>query len=162
MPSRLSFSFLSQSPAQTRHLGAQLGKHLQVGDLICLQGELGAGKTTLVQGLAEGWGSPDVVTSPTFVLVNIYRRDGNESLFHLDAYRIESAREAAELDLVALLDEGPLVVEWAERIVATLPDHYLWVTLEHRNEEQREVRFAACGPRYESLLRALKAVRIGG
>ncbi len=64
--------FLSYSPAETRQLGARLGALLQPGDLVCLQGELGAGKTTLVQGLAAGWGAQDAVSSPTFVIVNLY------------------------------------------------------------------------------------------
>ena len=81
----------SHSPEQTRRVGMRLGALLQPGDLVCLQGELGAGKTTLVQGVAQGWGSLDPVSSPTFVLVNLYRRPEGSELFHLDAYRLDSA-----------------------------------------------------------------------
>ena len=87
----------------------RLGGMLHTSDLICLQGDLGAGKTTLVQGLAQGWGSLDAVSSPTFVLVNEYRRPDACQLFHMDAYRLESAPEAAELDLE--LDARPRRVD---------------------------------------------------
>ena len=99
----------------------RLGGLLQPGDLICLQGELGAGKTTLVQGMAQGWGSLDAVSSPTFILVNEYRRPNGGQFFHMDAYRLESGLEAAELDLDLMLGEGALVVEWPERISSVLP-----------------------------------------
>src|SRR5512137_1297190 len=110
-----AFEFFSRSPEQTRRLGMRLGALLQAGDLVCLQGELGAGKTTLVQGIAQGWGALDDVSSPTFVLVNAYRRPNLGQLFHFDAYRVESPGEAEELDLDSLLSQGPLVVEWPER-----------------------------------------------
>jgi tRNA threonylcarbamoyladenosine biosynthesis protein TsaE len=151
-----SLEFFSRSPEQTRRLGMRLGKLLQPSDVVCLQGELGAGKTTLVQGLAQGWGAVDPVSSPTFVLVNVYRRPDAGQLFHLDAYRLESAAEAEELDLDTLLEQGPLVVEWAERIAASLPAERLWAELEYVAEEQREMRFAARGERYEHLLEGLR------
>src|SRR5512135_3538255 len=97
-----TLEFFSRSPDQTRRLGVRLGALLQPGDLICLSGDLGAGKTTLVQGVAQGWGSLDTVSSPTFVLVNEYRRPDGAFLFHLDAYRLESEPEAAELDIDGL------------------------------------------------------------
>jgi tRNA threonylcarbamoyladenosine biosynthesis protein TsaE len=156
-----SLEFFSRSPEQTRRLGMRLGKLLQPGDLICLQGDLGAGKTTLVQGLAQGWGAIDPVSSPTFVLVNVYRRPDAGQLFHLDAYRLESAAEAEELDMDALLENGPLVVEWAERITATLPAERLWAQLEYESEEHREMYFAAHGERYAHLLENLRQVFYG-
>src|SRR5512137_2849521 len=94
-----TFEFFSKSPEQTRRLGMRLGALLQPGDLVCLQGDLGAGKTTLVQGMAQGWGALDSVSSPTFVLVNSYRRPDSSPFFHFDAYRIDSPGEAEELDL---------------------------------------------------------------
>ena len=69
-----TLEFFSRSPEQTRRVGMRLGEHLEAGDFICLQGELGAGKTTLAQGLAQGWGTMDSVSSPTFILVNVYQR----------------------------------------------------------------------------------------
>ncbi|MCS6908204.1 MAG: tRNA (adenosine(37)-N6)-threonylcarbamoyltransferase complex ATPase subunit type 1 TsaE [Anaerolineales bacterium] len=148
--------FISRSPAQTRRLGARIGALLQPGDVVCLSGELGSGKTTLVQGIAAGWGSPDPANSPTFVLVNIYRHPVGKRLYHLDAYRLSSPAEAIDLDLEAMLESGPLVVEWADRIQAVLPRENLWITLRWIDEEQRDMVFKANGERYLELLTQLR------
>ena len=139
----------------------RLGGVLEPGDLVCLQGELGAGKTTLVQGMAQGWGSLDPVSSPTFVLVNEYRRLDGSRLFHMDAYRLESGAEAAELDLDWMLSEGALVIEWPERIQSVLPEHAMKISLEPVAEEQRQMRFNARGARYDRMLAALQRVMFG-
>src|SRR5687767_15626144 len=117
-----TMDFFSRSPEQTRRVGSRLGGALQTGDVICLQGELGAGKTTFVQGIAQGWGSLDSVSSPTFILVNMYRRADQGKggatpplLFHMDAYRLESTLEAEQLDLDSMLAQGALLIEWPER-----------------------------------------------
>ncbi|NPV55653.1 MAG: tRNA (adenosine(37)-N6)-threonylcarbamoyltransferase complex ATPase subunit type 1 TsaE [Anaerolineae bacterium] len=157
-----SLEFFSRSPEQTRRLGARMGALLKPGDTLCLQGDLGSGKTTLVQGLAQGWGSLDAVTSPTFVLVNVYRRVSGESLFHLDAYRLEDAREAEDLDIDWMLAEGALVVEWAGRIQAALPDDGLWVTLRWMADEQRGMVFTPRGKRYEKMLADFRKTSFGG
>ena len=151
-----ALEFFSRSPEQTRRLGMRLGALLHPGDLVCLQGDLGAGKTTLVQGVAQGWGALDAVSSPTFVLVNAYRRPDSGQLFHFDAYRIDSPAEAEELDIDALLAQGPLVVEWPERVEPVLPAERLWAWLEYESEEHRAMRFAACGDRYKALLDDLR------
>ncbi|MCJ7723151.1 MAG: tRNA (adenosine(37)-N6)-threonylcarbamoyltransferase complex ATPase subunit type 1 TsaE, partial [Anaerolineales bacterium] len=140
-----SLEFFSRSPEQTRRIGMRLGGLLTAGDVVGLQGELGAGKTTLVQGIAQGWGSLDPVSSPTFILVNIYRRPDGIKLFHLDAYRIESTAEAEELDLDAMLSQGPLVLEWPDRIEAVLPGERLWVKMEDVSDENRQMYFSAHG-----------------
>jgi tRNA threonylcarbamoyladenosine biosynthesis protein TsaE len=144
--------FFSNSPSQTRRLGIQLGTALQVGDVVCLQGELGSGKTTLVQGLAAGWGSSDRVTSPSFVLVNVYSRGDGARLSHLDAYRLESAAEAEALDIDELLTRGPLVVEWAEKIDEVLPGERLWLKLFWVEEERRRFEIVPQGAYYETML----------
>ena len=156
-----SLDFISRSPEQTRRIGIRLGGLLQSGDLVCLQGELGAGKTTLVQGMAQGWGALDSVSSPTFVLVNIYRRAGDGQFFHMDAYRIGSASEGEELDLITMLSEGPLLIEWADRLTGILPDERLWVTLEHVGEEHRQMRFVARGSHYDALVTELRQSMFG-
>lgn len=156
-----TFEFFSRSPEQTRRIGMRLGSVLEPGDLVCLQGELGAGKTTLVQGMAQGWGSLDPVSSPTFVLVNEYRRSDGSRLFHMDAYRLESGAEAAELDLDWMLAEGALVIEWAERVQSILPLHSLKINLDPVAEEQRQMRFTARGSRYDRVLAQLQHVMFG-
>lgn len=147
-----SLEYISRSAEQTRRVGMRLGAHLRPGDLICLNGELGSGKTTLVQGIAAGWGSLDAVSSPTFVLVNVYRRPGEQNFFHLDAYRLGSALEAEDLDLDSLLEAGPMVVEWAERIQAALPPENLEIRLNYVNQDQRDLLVIARGPRNIALL----------
>lgn len=150
--------FISRSPEQTRRAGMRLGTMLHPGDVICLVGDLGAGKTTLVQGIASGWGSLDAASSPTFVLVNVYRRSGDtphsgeQRLYHLDAYRLKGASEAEDLDLDTLLTNGPLVVEWAERIQSALPAEHLWINLHYIDENQRDLLITAHGRRYQNML----------
>ena len=156
-----SLDFISRSPEQTRRIGMRLGGLLAAGDLVCLQGELGAGKTTLAQGVAQGWGALDSVSSPTFVLVNVYRRAGDGQFFHMDAYRIESAPEGEELDLVTMLGEGPLLIEWAERLESILPAERMWIQLEHVSEEHRQMRCVARGERYDELVAELRQSMFG-
>ena len=154
--------FFSRSPEQTRRIGMRLGSALQAGDLICLQGDLGAGKTTFVQGIAQGWGSQDSVSSPTFILVNMYRRADGSQLFHMDAYRLDSTPEAEELDLDSMLAESALIVEWPERMDGLIPAERLWVELEHVADEEREMKFNARGKRYDELLGVLRHAVVGG
>ena len=154
-PARI-FDVLSHSPEQTRALGMRLGALLQPGDVVCLQGELAAGKTTFVQGLAQGRGSLDAVSSPTFILVNVYRRPDGGQLFHFDTYRLDSAPEAEELDIDSMLLQGALVIEWPERMQSVLPAARLWVKLEHVDEAQRALHFEAQGRRAAELLEEIR------
>lgn len=130
----------------------RLGALLKPGDVVCLQGELGAGKTTFVQGLAQGWGSLDAVSSPTFILVNLYRKPDGGRLFHFDTYRLETAPEAEELDIDTMLSQGALVIEWPERMQSILPAERLWIKLEYVDDERRQLTFLPSGKRYEALL----------
>lgn len=147
--------FLSHNPEQTRSVGKRLGELLRSGDVICLQGELGAGKTTFTQGLAQGWGSVDAVSSPTFIIVNVYRRQNGDQLYHLDTYRLETAPEAEELDIDAMLMRGPLIVEWPERMQSVLPSERLWIKLDYLNDEERQFHFDAQGERAVELLKGI-------
>jgi tRNA threonylcarbamoyladenosine biosynthesis protein TsaE len=151
-----SMEFISRSAEQTRRVGMRLGALLRPGDVVGLVGELGSGKTTFVQGIASGWGSLDQATSPTFVIVNVYRGPSQQRLYHLDAYRLSGPSEAEDLDLLALMDGGPLVVEWADRIRPALPGEHLWVTLQGVDETQRDLVFSARGARYQEMLAAIR------
>jgi tRNA threonylcarbamoyladenosine biosynthesis protein TsaE len=151
-----SMEFISRSTEQTRRIGMRLGGLLQTGDVICLVGDLGAGKTTLVQGICVGWGSLDQASSPTFVLVNVYRHPNQQKLYHLDAYRLANASEAEDLDINGLQESGPLVIEWADRIQPVLPDERLWINLEWVNTDQRDLLITARGDRYQILLHDLR------
>jgi tRNA threonylcarbamoyladenosine biosynthesis protein TsaE len=157
-----TMDFFSRSPEQTRSIGLRLGAALQAGDVICLQGDLGAGKTTFVQGIAKGWGSLDSVSSPTFIIVNVYRRADQSQLFHMDAYRLDSTPEAEELDLDSMLAQGPLLIEWPERINGLVPSECLWIQLEHIDEEERQMKFKSSGKRYDGLLEMIRRAAYGG
>jgi len=156
-----SLEFISHSVDQTRRVGMRLGALLIPGDIVQLVGELGSGKTTLVQGLSSGWGSNDQVTSPSFVLVNVYRRPDRKRLFHLDAYRLESPGEAMELDLLSFIENGPLVVEWADRINAALPTEHIKVSFKWVDIEQRDLLFTAHGDHYQKKLGVLRSQVFG-
>ena len=140
----------------------RLGALLQPGDILCLVGDLGSGKTTLVQGIASGWGTLDQVSSPTFVLVNVYRRMDGQRLHHLDAYRLSGPQEAEDLDLEAMQQKGPLIVEWADRIEAALPCDGLRADLTLIEENQRDIIFTACGQHYLDLLAQFRKNMYGG
>ncbi len=157
-----SLEIISRSNEQTRRVGMRLGAMLQPGDLVALVGDLGSGKTTLVQGIAAGWGSLDPVSSPTFVIVNVYRHSDGLRLFHLDAYRLNSSTEALDLDLDSMLDQGPMIVEWAERVQSVLPDQGLWVHLNYIDEVQRDLIFSGRGQYYEDLLSRFRKLVYGG
>jgi tRNA threonylcarbamoyladenosine biosynthesis protein TsaE len=152
-------TYLSQSLEMTVRLGEALGRLLLPGDVVCLQGELGAGKTTLTQGIARGWGVQERVTSPTFTLLNEYRRASDPSRFyHLDCYRLEGAVDAWGLGLDDVLDaDGVLVIEWPERILPVLPTERLWVELAREGEGQRRLVFTASGSRFTDVLGILVA-----
>lgn len=153
---RNSMEIISRSAEQTRRVGMRLGALLQRGDLVCLTGDLGTGKTTFVQGLAAGWGSLDPVSSPTFVIVNLYRRLDRNQLYHLDAYRLSGPGEAADLDLDTMLDEGSLVIEWADIIMGALPETCIQVNLHYVDEFQRDLVFSAYGKHYQDLLSSFR------
>jgi tRNA threonylcarbamoyladenosine biosynthesis protein TsaE len=154
--------FFSRSPEQTRRIGMRLGGLIRAGDVICLQGDLGAGKTTFTQGIAQGWGSLDSVSSPTFILVNQYRRADGSLLFHLDAYRLDSVPEAEELDLDSMLAEGALIIEWPERLGNLIPEERLHIDIEHLTEEHRRMGFHAHGSYYDAVLDEIRHAVVGG
>lgn len=158
-----SLEFLSHSPEQTLRVGVRLGEILRHGHVICLEGDLGSGKTTLTQGIARGWGALDPVTSPTFVLVNEYRRADSEVLYHVDAFRLATAEEAQAMGLGDLFAEGHVVVvEWPTRVAAALPEDHLWVGLGWVDESRRSMKFAATGAAHLRLLSEFRKAAFGG
>ena len=150
------FEFFSHSPDQTRRLGIHLGSYLRIGDVVCLEGNLGSGKTTLVQGVAQGWGALDPVSSPTYIIVNEYRRADAERMYHLDAYRLQNEHEVDFLDINRMLVQGPMVVEWPERIEGALPEECLWIHLQYSGVEHRAMMFEPKGARYIKMIEKLR------
>ena len=108
---------VTSSPAETERVGMLLGERLRPGDVVLLTGELGAGKTTFVRGVAQGTGSKADVASPTFQLVRVY--PGRVQLAHVDLYRIGDSAELRHLGLEELADQGAVVVEWGERLLSS-------------------------------------------
>jgi tRNA threonylcarbamoyladenosine biosynthesis protein TsaE len=133
--------FRTASEDETIALGRRLAAELPRSGVVLLIGNLGAGKTTLVKGIAEGLGaSPaDGVSSPTFTLIHEYGEPTR--LYHIDLYRLEEARQAAALGLDELIDNGALLlIEWGERFPQLWPKEHWRITLERRGEEEREIR----------------------
>ena len=126
---------VTNSPAETEAAGEAFGRDLERGDLLLLAGDLGAGKTTFVRGVARGAGSQAHVASPTFQLVRVYK--GRIQLAHVDLYRIEGAAELGELGLDELLDQGAVLVEWGDRL--DVQDAAL-LSIEHLGGDRRRLR----------------------
>lgn len=149
-----TLEFVSHSAAQTARLGFRLGEILRPGDVICLSGSLGAGKTVFTRGLGQGWGAIPPVTSPTFTLVHEHQRaaDGLR-LYHVDGYRLSGTADAYSFGLdELLLDDNPLLLEWPERVEDVLPAARLWVTFTFQEGDRRQVYFEAAGDSYHTLL----------
>ena len=128
----------THSEEETAAVGRELAPTLAAGDVLLLYGDLGAGKTAFVRGLAEGLGvSRDEVSSPTFTLIQEYR-GGRLTLFHVDLYRIEDPREFDELGLDEIAEDGVLAIEWAERLPQA-PPGAVRISIEHAGDDQRVV-----------------------
>lgn len=126
---------VTTSPAETEEAGRRLGERLRAGDVVLLTGELGAGKTTFVRGVAQGIGSTAPVASPTFQIVRVY--PGRVQLAHVDLYRIENMAELRDLGLEELAFQGALVVEWGERLEV---DGAASIEIEHLGGDRRSIR----------------------
>ena len=131
--------FQSDSPTATLALGRELAQRFAVGDCVALVGPLGAGKTILVRGIAEGLGVADsaIVASPTYVLVREYA--GRVTIFHVDLYRIQSPRELDDLALEDILVDGVVLVEWADRAPEQLPERRWEIDIEMTGRRQRRL-----------------------
>jgi tRNA threonylcarbamoyladenosine biosynthesis protein TsaE len=143
---------LSNSPEATRRIGAALAEHLQIGDVIGLIGDLGAGKTVLVQGLGEALGVAQEVCSPSYVLVQLYC--GRLRLAHVDLYRL-SAPQADELGLEEYFLEAAGVVEWAERLQSLTLDLKINLAFLPEAPEKRQLILSVHSPRGLALLAAV-------
>jgi tRNA threonylcarbamoyladenosine biosynthesis protein TsaE len=132
----------THSESATSDAGRTLATSLRAGVIIFLIGDLGAGKTAFVRGLAEGLGvPPDDVSSPTFTLVQEYR-GGRLPLFHVDLYRLNDPREIEDLGLDEIAEEGILAIEWAEKMPAP-PREFIRVSIEHAGDHDRRVTIEA-------------------
>jgi len=159
-----AIEFISRSPEQTRRVGARLGMLLSGGDIIALEGNLGAGKTVLAQGIGIGWGATTALISPTFIIIRRHARHQDDGHFyHIDLYRIASLAEAEDLGLTELLGDPSTVcvVEWAERAADLFPQETLWVSLRTLDEQRRSLTFRANGDRHHAIQERLRKELIG-
>jgi tRNA threonylcarbamoyladenosine biosynthesis protein TsaE len=142
---------ISHGPEETEELGKRLGQLLAPGDFIALRGELGAGKTRFVNGVARGLGIPPTVpiTSPTFTLLNIY--EGRLPLYHFDLYRLAGDDDVVDLGFADYFaDQGVSLVEWSERLSTELPPERLDITFCYVDENIRRIEISPCGERFRA------------
>jgi tRNA threonylcarbamoyladenosine biosynthesis protein TsaE len=144
----------SRSAEDTRRLGERLGTLLQPGDVVLLSGELGAGKTTFVQGIARGLGFNGSVSSKSFVILGEYA--GRITLYHADLYRLEDPQQVDELGLDEVCADGALVVEWPEHAHGLLPPEHLLVRFQVVSGRRRRLCLEPHGPRAAKLAAALR------
>lgn len=139
------FKLKTYSEDETKEIAEQLAPLLDRGDVLTLEGDLGAGKTTFTKGLAKGLGISRMVNSPTFTIIKEY--EGNIPLYHMDVYRLEDSNGDLGFDEY-FYGDGVTVVEWAHFIQELLPDEYLKITIKYVTENEREFTFAPIGERY--------------
>jgi tRNA threonylcarbamoyladenosine biosynthesis protein TsaE len=136
----------------TRAFGEHLAARLGPGDLVILTGDLGAGKTTLTQGIGEGLGVRGAITSPTFVIARIHPSvSAGPALVHVDAYRLGGSAELDDLDLDTDIDEAVTVVEWGEGLAESLSGDRLELSLERAEGDERTITLTPVGPRWREL-----------
>jgi tRNA threonylcarbamoyladenosine biosynthesis protein TsaE len=145
-------TIVTTGPDRTRAAGEMLGQLVAPGDVVALSGDLGAGKTVLVQGIAAGLGVVGHVPSPTFNILLVHRAP--ITLYHFDLYRLEEARQLTDIDFYETLESGGLsVIEWADRFPSELPPDRLDVVITSQDEQTRELRVRGTGPRAHRLAR---------
>lgn len=155
---KIGMNFLvlnTDSPKQTEELGEKLGKLLEPADVVCLIGELGAGKTAFTRGLGRGWGTTARVTSPTFTLMKEYARPSDgRILFHLDCYRLTNDDDVETIGLEDIFAaDGAVVIEWPQVASGWLPDDRLSIEIEHVDETQRSFKISGSGERSDWLVK---------
>lgn len=142
-----------ENEEKTKEIGYKLGKLVEPGSVICLIGDLGAGKTTMTQSLAEALEVDDYITSPTFTIVNEY--EGRLPLYHFDVYRIGCSEEMYDIGYDEYINsDGVCIIEWANLIEDILPDEYLYVELKYK-EMAREMILTPKGEKYEKIVEEL-------
>ena len=142
-----------ENEEKTREIGSKLGELLTPKSVICLIGDLGAGKTTMTQSLARALGVDDYITSPTFTIVNEY--EGRMPLYHFDVYRIGSSEEMYDIGFDEYIDgDGVCIIEWANLIKDILPDEYLYIEMNYK-ETGREMILTPKGEKYEEIVKEL-------
>lgn len=143
---------ITKGPMETRAVGRQLAEKLRAGDVLLMYGNLGAGKSEMTRGIAEGLGVTETVTSPSFTVLNVYE-SGKIPLYHFDWYRLESAEEIYELGMDEYLGgDGIAVVEWPTQCPDAIPEDHLKIEIVPVDENTREIRWIPQGAFRETTL----------
>jgi len=147
-------SIISNSIDETKSLGKRLARYLNKGDVIILNGDLGAGKTAFVTGVASYWDKENEISSPTFTIINEIVLTGDLSLFHFDVYRLADEDEFYAIGGEEYYDKGITLMEWGETIKTALPKEYLEIRIEKNSDKENERVFNLIphGNRYEELI----------
>lgn len=146
-----SKTIVCNNTKETEKFGLALGSKLKGSDVICLNGDLGAGKTTLTKSIGKGMGIDDYITSPTFNIINEYYSDLN--LYHFDTYRLENIDDVEYLGFDEYFySDGVCIIEWADRIKEFLPDQYLELNIKKIDDDKREIELVAFGDRPAEIL----------
>ncbi|WP_407399258.1 tRNA (adenosine(37)-N6)-threonylcarbamoyltransferase complex ATPase subunit type 1 TsaE [Anaerovibrio sp.] len=152
------FEIITKSPEETAAIGEKIGRLVSNGTVICLYGDLGAGKTLFVQNLAKGLEIDEDVTSPTFNIMNVY--EGRLPLYHFDLYRLEQEYELEDIGFYDYVDDpdGIVVIEWADKFADCLPDDFVLLTIERTEAEENERRliFDIRGDVYKDIFREVE------
>ena len=149
------WQYNTKSPEQTSELAVLLAGLLKPGMVICLDGDLGAGKTLFVKAAAKALGVEEEVTSPTFALVNVYQ--GKVLIYHFDLYRLQQVEQLADIGFDEYVNgDGISLIEWPNEFKAALPEEYLWIEIIRTADSERSWRFLPQGEKYDALSEELK------
>lgn len=140
---------------ETKSFGVKLGKLLKSGDIVCLNGDLGAGKTTLSKSIGLGLGVNDYITSPTFNLINEYK--GRLTMYHFDVYRLDNVEDLYDLGFDEYFyGDGVCVIEWAEKIIGVIPKERIVLDIENGKDiDERNISVHGYGPSYHEIVKEL-------
>jgi tRNA threonylcarbamoyladenosine biosynthesis protein TsaE len=153
----ICLKIISKNPTETNYIGKIIGENLTHGDIVALIGELGAGKTSLTQGIARGLGVPEEyqITSPSFTLINEYH--GKATLYHFDLYRLKGPVDLEDVGYEEYISgNGVKVIEWADKIINILPDDTLFISFTYIDENERELSITGKKELLDAISKELK------
>lgn len=151
--------FRTHSPLETRALGLKIGERIRGGVALCMEGDLGAGKTALAQGIAAALHAGDEVASPTFAVMHVY--EGDLPMYHFDLYRLERAEELEDIgfDEYASAQDAVVLIEWPDKFPAAMPEDCLWLRIARcAVEDERRIAVELRGERYREFYEELKRI----
>jgi len=148
-------NFITNTVEETIELGKKIGRSLKPGDIVCIDGDLGSGKTHLTKGIALGLGIDEHITSPTFNIVNEY--EGRIKLYHFDVYRVNDPDEIAAIGFDEyIFSDAASVIEWSDYIKELIPDDHIQINIANESETRRNINIQFFGKRYDNIKEALQ------